>query len=224
VLKEYPTLRFFGAVETGQDMHWWDYGRLELYLTNNLLATESSASAQALRHFLGAANRVQQSDVGPVAIASTAVVLGCSIRGGTVGPHAVLVNVNAPYVDVDDVVLVNVSSHRPIVGKKGVLYNVVDTDKAGSLCAGGGEVRADVFVPGQGQQVPEGSPAPGRQIVIRSTLDTDGGKAWKQKLAMNEYSFEGVHTLNKDVDVSRAQELAASLHRKMAPLFVGPNV
>jgi hypothetical protein len=56
----------------------------------------------------------------------------------------VLVNVNAPSVDVEGCVLINVTSTRPIKGRGGLLYNVVDE-------AGGVEpltcdaVRDDVF-------------------------------------------------------------------------------
>jgi len=224
LLAESPALRFFGAVNTGANMHWWDYGRLELYMENNILATQASASAKALRHFLGMTPRVQASDVGPVAVASGAAILGCSLRGGFVGPSSVLVNVKAPYVDVDNVVLVNVTSHRPIVGRHGCLYNVVDEDSDGVLGCDGGAVRADVFIPERVQALPRLGVATGRNLIVRSTLATDGGKAWKTEVEGNAYSFEDVYNINKDVDVTAAQEEAAQAHRHLAAHFTKPQV
>lgn len=220
VLQQLPGLRFFGAVPTGQEMHWWDYGRLELYKDNNVLVTESSASARALRHFLGAAPRVQASQLGPVNTAPSACVLGCAFRGGHIGPRAVLVNVKAPYVDVDDCVLVNVSSLRPIIGRGGVLYNVVDEEKAGNLSCGDGAVRADVFVPERANMLPRLGSVASRHLLVHSAMDVDGGKAWKLKLPRNLFSFEEVHAINKDVDVIAAQEVAARMHAQIARMIV----
>ena len=89
-----------------------------------------------------------------------------------------LVNVNAPSVDVEGCVLINVTSTRPIKGRGGLLYNVVDesTGEAPLTCDA---VRADVFMPG------------GIKHEMHSSLATDGGKAWKQTLDGNPHSFEG---------------------------------
>ena len=54
----------FGAVDVGQAAYWWDYGRLELYMDNNLLLTEQSASAAALRACLELEPPQQASSVG----------------------------------------------------------------------------------------------------------------------------------------------------------------
>jgi len=215
VLAESPGLRFFGAVPTGQEMYWWDYGRLGLYMDNNVLLTEDSLSAKALRHFLGAVPRVQHSSVGPVQVSSKAIVLGCNIKGGFIGPRAVLVNVHAPYVNVDNCVLVNVSSTRPISGVDGILYNVVDAETQGSLACGNKAVRADVFLPEKGTTLPRLGPAKSQHIQVHSSLDTDGGVAWKTKLDLNSMSFEQIHTTNKDVDVTAAQDEAARQHKQV---------
>jgi hypothetical protein len=107
----------------------------------------------------------------------------------------VLVNVNAPSVDVEGCVLINVTSTRPIKGRGGLLYNVVD--EAGGVepltCdavrddvfdnpnpnPNPNQVRADVFMPG------------GIKHVMHSSLATDGGTAWKVTLDGNPHSFEG---------------------------------
>merc|ERR1719181_2243581 len=41
-----------GCVDVGQQAYWWDYGRLELYMMNNLFITEEGPSAHALRTFM----------------------------------------------------------------------------------------------------------------------------------------------------------------------------
>jgi hypothetical protein len=220
VLPLSPPLRFFGAVPTGQEMHWWDYGRLELYKSNNVLITQGGPSAVALRHFLGAVPRVQASEVSTVNLSTGACVLNCAFRGGFIGQNAVLVNVKAPYVDVDDCVLVNVSSLRPILGRGGVLYNVVDDETSGTLSCDHGAVRADVFVPERVNALPRLGTVGGRHLQLHSSMDTDGGKAWKVKLPQNELSFEQMHELNKGVEVAVAQETAAREHGRIAQLIV----
>lgn len=220
VHEQMPGLRFFGAVPTGQQMHWWDYGRLELYKDNNVLVTDASASARALRHFLGAVPRVQASELGPVNTAPNACVLGCAFRGGHIGARAVLVNVKAPYVDVDDCVLVNVSSLRPIIGRGGVLYNVVDEELAGNLSCDSDAVRADVIVPERANMLPVLGSVASRHLVVHSAMDVDGGKAWKVRLPNNLHSYEEIHAINKDVDVIAAQKAAASMHASIAQKIV----
>ena len=76
-----------------------------------------------------------------------------------------------------------------------MLYNITDDSDEG-LEFPDGAVRADVIVPGQDK------------LVVKSHIDTDGGKVWKQKLEGNAMSFEEVYFMNADVDISEAQRLA----------------
>jgi len=110
----------------------------------------------------------------------------------------VLVNVVAPSVDVEDCVLVNVTSTTPIVGKAGLLYNVVHTSSSAELSAS--EVRADVFMPN------------GVHHVMNSKLSIDGGKVWKQTLEGNPMSFEGIYKANQPLDVSACTKEAQAAH------------
>ena len=187
-----------GCVDIGSSAYWWDYGRLELYMDNNLLLTEQSASAAALRAFLELEPPQQASSVGATTVAPTALVVNCKIGKGKVDGRSVLVNVSAPSVDVEGAILMNVTSKRPIVSKGGLLYNVVDAESAGELRCDA--VRADVFMEG-------------KQHVINSALSIDGGKAWKQQLDGNPMSFEGVYKANQKLDVSTCNEEAAAAHR-----------
>jgi len=190
-----------GCVDVGASAYWWDYGRLGLYLENNKLLTESSASADALRTFLGIQERKQLSTSAPSTLLDeSAVMLKCKIGGGRVGKGCVLVNVQAPSVDIEGCILVNVTSASPITGKDGLLYNVVDEDASGKLDAS--EVRADVFGPG------------GDHMVMRSEPSIDGGTAWKDVVKGNPMSFEGVYKKNLALDVGECTAIAAEAHTK----------
>ena len=172
-----------------------------------MLLTESGPSAHALRTFMrlhagdGAdtSSRRQECSLGAgTTLDSSAVMLKCSIGSGRVGKGCVLVNVAAPSVDVDDVILMNVSSTVPITGRGGLLYNVVHTTAEGELDASA--VRADVFAPGGGH------------LQMRSERSIDGGKAWKQTLEGNPLSFEGVYKANQVLNVGECAEVAAAAH------------
>lgn len=45
------------------------------------------------------------------------------------------------------------------------------------------------------------------------SLETDGGKVWKEKVFNNELSFEGVFDANANVDIIEAQALAKAARR-----------
>ena len=86
----------------------------------------------------------------------------------------------------------------PIVGRGGLLYNVVHEAADGSLdCSA---VRADVFMPGS-------------QLQMRSSRETDGGTAWKVQLEGNPMSFEGVYKTNQSLDVGECTALALGAHK-----------
>ncbi|CAK8989984.1 Uncharacterized protein SCF082_LOCUS2064 [Durusdinium trenchii] len=193
-----------GCVDVGQQAYWWDYGRLELYMKNNYLLTESSASAYALRRFLcletDRSQKQQWNSLEHVEVDPTAVVLNCRIGSGRIGPGSVLVNVVAPKVDVEMCILVKVSSAVPIFGKGGLLYNVVEERSSDLPCD---NVRADVFMPG------------GVHHKVYSTPSTDGGKVWKEKLSSNSYSFEGIYKANQPLDVLRCTEEAQTAHENV---------
>jgi len=212
-----------GCVDVGQQAYWWDYGRLELYMRNNFLITEANASAHALRTFLRLQQPSLESDLSlrqqwntldGVTVDPTSVVLNCRIGAGKIGPGCVLVNVVAPTIDVENCILVKVSSSRPISGKGGLLYNVVEDGKGDTLPCD--RVRADVFMPD------------GIHHKIYSTPSTDGGKVWKEKVQGNNFSFEGIYKANQPLDVSKCTEAANSSHdavgNKVMPVSALSNI
>ena len=190
------------CVDVGTNAFWWDYGRLGLYFENNLLLTEASTSAHALRTFLGLhPYRQQESKLGVgMPVDDSSVVLKCNIGTGNIGKGNVLVNVSAPSVEVEGCILVNVTSTVPIKGKGGLLYNVVHEDAAaGAPPLSCDAVRADVFYPGN-------------HLQMTSSRETDGGKVWKEQLEGNPMSFEGVYKANQPLDVGECTNLAAGAH------------
>mmetsp|Transcript_26970 Transcript_26970/g.87135 ORF Transcript_26970/g.87135 Transcript_26970/m.87135 type:complete len:487 (-) Transcript_26970:170-1630(-) len=204
-----------GCVDVGAAALWWDYGRLELYQINNLHTTEVGLSPHLLRTFLklqpvdapesDTAGRQQGNRLGAgVAVDPTSVMLNCRIGAGRIGAGCVLVNVTAPTVDVDKAILMGVTSAAPVEGKCGVLYNVVHELAGEPLSASA--VRADVFM------------SDGRHLPIKSSMATDGGKAWKQTLDGNELSFEGVYKANQALSVAECQKASAAAHARVAAL------
>ena len=209
--KKFGKGTILGCVDVGQQAYWWDYGRLGLYMDNNLFVTDTSASAHALRVFLKLQGMTTQaSTLVSTTAAPGAVVLNCKLGGGKIDAKSVLCNVVAPSIDVEGCVLVNVTSSTPIVGRNGMLYNVVHGGP-GELKAVDGAVRADVFMPG------------GVQHVMNSSLATDGGKAWKKApdegafpaIAGNPMSFEGIYKANGPLDVTECTNEALNAHKSL---------
>jgi len=202
-----------GCVDVGKDAYWWDYGRVGLYMENNVFVTKASQSAHALRTFFrltGEGGKTAESSTGSATLDPGAVVLASKIGAGRVGPNSVLCNVVAPSVDVEGCVLMNVTSKTPIVGRNGLLYNVVNESAEGELpCSA---VRADVFMPG------------GIHHVMNSTIETDAGKAWKlapdaegafASLKGNPMSFEAIYKTNGKLDVTECTNEARTAHKKL---------
>ena len=148
---------------------------------------------------MGITERQLANTNGPsVSVDESAVLLKCAIGGGKVGKGCVLVNVAAPSVDLEDCILVNVTSSVPITGKSGLLYNVVHEAEGGELTANA--VRADVFCPG------------GEHLVMASAPSIDGGTAWKEVVEGNPLSFEGVYKKNLELDVGECTLIAHAAH------------
>lgn len=182
-----PSLPIFGCVDVGDSCYWWDYGQLRLYLKNNLLLTGNDLEAKALRSFLGVKDHLKGSMLGlESSLCKRSVVLASQVLDGKIS-KSVLSNVCSLSVDVESSLLMNVSA-RTIKAKNCLIYNVADDSEEG-INLEDGTVLAGVFLPG------------GEKMIIRSKLDVDGGKFWKEVLECNLHSFEGVYLLNTDVDV-----------------------
>lgn len=155
-------------------------------MRNNVLVTQQSAEADALRLFLG----IPAPDGnGSCAMAST--------TGGT-ARNSVVVRSTVAELDVTEAMLVNVTARR-ITGRNCLLYNVADDSEEG-LVMEDGEVRADVFFPS------------GTVLTMRSTMDTHGGNAWHEAVCGNACSFNDVFVRNADVQVLDAVAARDAAH------------
>jgi len=188
-----------GCIDAGTECYWWDYGQLKLFQKNTLLATADSDEAEALRVFLGTTDR-RQASTGLADIDPASIVLSSKIGAGSVR-SSVCTNTNCDEANIHNSILMNCTL-RNVTGNNCILYNVVDESPAG-LSLPDGTVRADVHLPGQ------------PKIIVMSTLDTDGGKAWKVVLEGNDKSFEEVYKTNGPLDIMECQKVMELAKNKL---------
>jgi hypothetical protein len=178
----------FGAVDVGKGACWWDYGMMKLYSANTLLLLEKDTpQADLLRQFLGLevnGTRVLSSTLGSTTtVDDIAYIFSSKVGSGTVN-SSLLANVAAASIEADGAIIVNCASAKSIVAKKGsILYNVIDESGEG-IIAEAGEVIVGV------------TNESGESFLLKSRIDIDGGKVWKDCLEMNTSSFEDVHKKN----------------------------
>jgi len=200
--------KMFGAVGIGPSSgadkpYWWDYGQLKYYQQCNMKITEDSIEAQAYRNFLQVDSRVgPECTLGETTVCDASVVLATKAKSGSV-TNSLVAKCNIGALEVTNSVLVNVTA-RSVKGNGLVLYNVVDNSEEG-LTFADGEVRSDVFLPGE-------------KVSVVSHLDIDSGKAWKDKVGQNTHSFEDVHTANQSACVITAAADADKAHSETQEL------
>jgi len=198
----------FGAVTVGQDSSWWDYGQVKLYARNALLLTEASEDATLARAFFGIkgdARVAEGCSMGTCEVDPASVVSASRVGAGKISGSAVC-GVSAGEVSAEGAVLVNVCAKKVVAAKGAILYNVVDGSEEGIVLAEN-EVRVGVFTLDPGRPYFE----------MRSNqLEVDGGKAFKQKVCSNEFSFQEVYDLNRGADVTACAAAAAAEYAKCA--------
>merc|ERR1712032_18518 len=188
-----PGKGIFGCVDVGNSCYWWDYGMLKLFIKNNRLALADSTEAKALRQFLNIpASGVVRSNVSSAQV-NGSVVLASTIKGGSI-VGSVCSNVRTVHAEVKDTILVNVTA-KSIKAQNCVIYNVVAD---GDIDLVDGAVLTNVFMPGK------------EKLVMSSTVDTDGGQVFKQKLDANPYTFNEVYMMNKTEDVAACMVAGAA--------------
>ena len=185
------SMGLFGAVDVGKDACWWDYGQLKLYSANCLLLLEESKSANLLRQFLGLPAGTRQFDSTVAATTTTdatSYIFSSQVGAGAV-QKSLVSNVAAASLEADGAIVVNCASAKSIsAGPGSILYNLID-ESAEGIVVGPGEVVVGV------------TDESGKSFRLQSRTDIDGGKAWKECLAMNSMSFEQVHKNNKNANI-----------------------
>lgn len=206
-LKSNSELGLFGAVDVGSSACWWDYGQLKLYIANNLKLSEDGPDADLLRRFFGVTGRVMHSEVSGVTVDASACVFSCKAKSGSVGKNAAIAAVEAEEIQIgENAIVVNCAAKKIVAGKGAVLYNLVSDSDEGITAEDG-----DVFV--------SVTDAEGSSMLLKSKIDIDGGKAWKQVLDGNTVSFEDVHKQNRDSDVSTIEKKRKELYKKASSSF-----
>lgn len=182
----------FGAVDVGKGACWWDYGMMKLYSANTLLLLEKETSqSNLLRQFLGldqSGSRVLNSTIASATVDDIAYVFSSKIGTGSI-KESLLANVAAASIEADGAIIVNCASAKSIVAGKGaILYNLIDESGEG-IVAEAGQVIVGV------------TDESGQSFSLKSRIDIDGGKVWKDCLEMNTLSFEDVHKKNFNANI-----------------------
>ena len=197
------SLGLFGPVDVGKGVYWWDYGQLKLYQRSTLLMAEASEEASLIRSFFGIpeAGRVLYSEVGSACtVDQHSTASSCVLGSGSV-KNSVLSNINCQFIEAEGCVLINVTAKR-ISAKPGcIIYNVIDSSEEGLIVE-----NEDVLA---GVSSPDGS-----QLVMRSNMSIDGGKAWETRVAGNPLSFEEVYNSNTGVCPITIEKTNSQAHRE----------
>lgn len=153
-----------------------------------------------MKLFFGVSGSTVASSVGPdVTIRGNSSISSSHVSSGSI-TGSTLNNVRCRHIEAENAILINVTADSIIARNGSIVYNIVD-DKSIGLNLVEGEVRAGVFQ------------ADSSQIVIRSNVSIDGGKAWETKVESNDLSFEEVYNLNAEVCPSTLEKLIAEIHQ-----------
>jgi hypothetical protein len=191
----------FGAVNVGSEACWWDYGLVKLYSKNNLKLLGTDAESDLLREFMGVTANVMQSELGATTIDDSSRVFGCTIKeGGSINGSA-LAGVTAKTVEADGAIIVNCVAPKIVAGKGAILYNLISEE---DIIAEAGAIIVEV------------TEESGDKYLLKSDMETCGGKAWKIKLDANEFSFEDVHGKNQDANITVIEAKRQELYKKVA--------
>jgi hypothetical protein len=202
---DFGNMGLFGAVDVGSEACWWDYGQVKLYSKNNFCLLEDGHDAVLLRKFFGIKDRKSNSVLDGVIVDEMSCVFGSIIKSGNISSSAIAA-VESPHVEADGAIIVNCTATKIVAGKGAILYNLIDTSDEG-IVAAPGEVIVAVL------------DESGDSMLLKSRMDIDGGTAWKQKLEMNEMSFEDVHTKNKDANIAAIEKIRKEHYAKAVASF-----
>ncbi|KAL3903907.1 MAG: hypothetical protein SGILL_010267 [Bacillariaceae sp.] len=204
-LKDHSDMGLFGAVDVGKDACWWDYGQLKLYSKNSLLLLEDeNPESKLLRKFLNVtSNPLNGEYASSNCMCLHSYAFDCNVANGT-AKDSLLSHVTAQELNVDGAILVNCVAPKITAGKGCILYNIM-SDR---------EVVAE-----PGQVMVAVSEESGKIMEIKSRMDIDGGKVWKEVVEGNPMSFEQVRNNNMNADIGKIdlkrQELYTILQEKI---------
>ena len=164
------------------------------------MALDDSQEAAAMRHYLQIPEdaRRKVSDLGAnVTLIGGSICLASKIQSGILN-SSIASSVNSTVCNVTNCILINVTA-KSIAAKNCVIYNVVDDSDEGIVLPDGA-VMTNVFLPSK------------PKLVQMSSVTTDGGKMFKSKITLNQFSFDDVYKMNQSVDVQKAYDIGAAAH------------
>lgn len=191
----------FGAVDVGKDACWWDYGQVKLYSKNTLLLLDdSNAESKLLSKFLKLEDGSCKSGTEDGVDYEHAYAFASTLKGGQV-KDSLICNVTTNELNADGAILVNCVAPKITAGKGCILYNLMSEK----------EITAE-----DGQVMVEVSAEDGSSFVLKSRMDIDGGKAWKNIVEGNDLTFEQVHKNNKQANISKIDQERSEKYKKLA--------
>jgi hypothetical protein len=181
----------FGAVDVGKEACWWDYGQLPLYSKNSLLLLDdANPESKLLRKFLDIKEQPLSGTTAPDnLVCEHTYVFDSHVAQGN-AKNSLLAHVTAQELHADGAILVNCVAPKITAGKGSILYNIM----------GEKEIVAE-----PGQVLVAVTDESGKMTEIKSRMDIDGGKAWKEVVEGNSMSFEDVWKNNKNAKITKIE-------------------
>lgn len=197
-------LGLFGAVNVGKDACWWDYGQLKLYSKNSkLLLEDSNLESVLLRKFLSVDtspdSKKRAADAGDL-LMEHSYAFASTVQSGSI-KDSLVCQVATKELNADDAIIVNCVAPKISAGKGCILYNLISDEE---ITAEDGQVMVAV------------TNEAGESFVLNSRMDIDGGKAWKNVVEGNEFSFEQVHKNNKEANIGKIDKERLEHYKKVA--------
>ena len=200
----------FGPVDVGSVVSWWDYGQLKLYrASSKLMFEKDSVDGQLMRKFFGfsafgstdGSNVSADSKVGETVVDGLSYIAAANLKSGSI-VRSVVNCVNCASIEANDCVLINVTCRNLKARPGAIVYNI---------CSEGDiDVTSDAVL--TGVTILEGGKT--SQIMMKSAIGIDGGKAWDNKVEGNDYDFAGIHSMNKNANPLALEKANKELHSK----------
>lgn len=195
----------FGAVDVGNEACWWDYGQVKLYSENNLKFLDTDENSDLLREFFHVTDKHSKSTLGDVKVDEKSLVSSCKFKTGSIS-ESVMAGVEALEITAEGAIIVNCTAKKIVAGKDSILYNLIDDSEEGITALEG-----DIIV-----SVTDES---GEMMELKSKHSICGGKAWKEKVAGNDMTFEEVMVKNAGSNIANIEKIRMELFKKTSSSF-----
>ena len=128
--------------------------------------------------------------------------------------NSTLSNVRCKYIEAENCVLINVTAERIIAKSGSIIYNYIHD---------GHESKDKVVLEAKEKDVIVGIfDEAGRQLVVRSHLDIDGGKVWDDTILGNQDSFAAIHSNNMQACPIALQQVIGDAHNTLWTALANP--